>query len=65
MIVSSFTPSYSTLAYLSQFLGTVFIHLIVYKIYYLFFPAHFPLSQKCCHLSNKIFSSFQPLEVIT
>jgi hypothetical protein len=26
MIVSSFTPSYSTLAYLSQSLGTVIFH---------------------------------------
>jgi len=45
MIVSSFTPSYSLLAYLFQFLGTVTFHLHILNIYkYItIFPVHFSL----------------------
>jgi hypothetical protein len=34
MIVASFTPSYSLLAYLFQFLGTVFNYLIFQHIFH-------------------------------
>ncbi len=52
MIVTSFTPSYTLLAYLFQILGTVLFHLFYldnlnnYK-YIITFPVHFPL--KCRH----------------
>jgi hypothetical protein len=66
MIVSSFTPSYSLLAYLFQILGTVTFHLYtslrpVYK-YITIFPAHFSL--KMLSLVKKIISSFKSLDNI-
>ena len=61
MIVISFTPSYSLLAYLFQSLGTVLYHF--FTLFYhvlnnisLFFQHIFHL--KMLSLSNKIFSSF-------
>ena len=47
MIVSSLTPSYSLLAYLFQFLGTVLsitIFIIIDIWYLLLFPEHFALT---------------------
>jgi hypothetical protein len=64
MIVSSFTPSYSLLAYLFQFLGTVTFHLYCewqYK-YITIFPVHFSL--KMSSLVKKIISSFKSLDNI-
>lgn len=70
MIVSSFTPSYSLLAYLFQILGTVTFHLYtpycetsmeIYK-YITIFPVHFSL--KMSSLVIKIISSFKSLDNI-
>nr|YP_010526677.1 hypothetical protein OOD12_mgp22 [Pleurocordyceps sinensis]UXR11745.1 hypothetical protein [Pleurocordyceps sinensis] len=61
MIVSSFTPSYSLLAYLFQFLGTVIFHLFI-KInkYIYYFSSTF--YTKMLSLIKKIFSSFKSLD---
>ena len=61
MIVASFTPSYSLLAYLFQFLGTVTFHLLINK-YITIFPVHFSL--KMSSLVQKIISSFKSLDNI-
>lgn len=61
MIVASFTPSYSLLAYLCQFLGTV--------INYLLFPAHLPrkkmLSLKVIRFSHRYNLQIINLEAVT
>lgn len=63
MIVSSFTPSYSLLAYLFQILGTVTFHLYTYIYKYItIFPVHFSL--KMSSLVIKIISSFKSLDNI-
>jgi len=65
MIVSSFTPSYSLLAYLFQILGTVTFHLYTYIYIYKYitiFPVHFSL--KMSSLVIKIISSFKSLDNI-
>ena len=55
MIVISFTPSYSLLAYMLKILGTVF--------YLLILPAHFPLKNVVL-LSNKNISHRHNLQII-
>ena len=61
MIVSSFTPSYSLLAYLFQILGTVIFYITL-------FPVHSTQKKsekifyRMSFLVIKIFSSFKPLD---
>lgn len=63
MIVSSFTPSYSLLAYLFQILGTVILRLqaCAHKYIYYFSSTFYT---KMLSLVKKIFSSFKSLDNI-
>jgi hypothetical protein len=70
MIVSSFTPSYSLLAYLFQFLGTVLFFcnnnikkIFLYFLQYIYFFSS-TFYTKMLSLVKKIHSSFKPLGTI-
>ena len=62
MIVASFTPSYSLLAYLLQFLGTVYTYDKIHLFSLLFYRSHYHLFfQHIIHLqmlSLKVTRSF-------